>query len=345
MSILTETLLHKYNLAYILLDTQLHMLEYGGAMWSDINEEAELTELVPELTGCEDILQSILDQDIPDFEMEDINRYKNDEVIYLTIHIALYQPQDGTVQLLITLQDMSRYARTQQTLTQQRNELFLLKQSLDDTNQRLEYIMQRYVPHEVGKALMENRLMPSLGGETLEISTLFVDLRDYTRISEDQMPEETIEMLHVFMDITCTAIIDAGGVVVNYMGDAVMAVFNAPNPQPDHASRAVQAGVGMQLRGTENTHNRWGFHFGVGINTGSALIGNIGTQQHYQYTAVGDAVNTASRLCSHARPREILIGAETYRQMDDDCKNKAQALPAMTFKGKSKPLAVYSLNC
>lgn len=346
MIALTETLLCEYKISYILLDAQQQILEYGGNIFSKKDKSASLYELIPELMGCEDILQAILDKEIPNFEMEDINRYEDGEeedITYLTIHIEPYL-QYYEPQLLVTLQDMSRYARVQQSLTQQRNELFLLKQSLDDTNQRLKYIMQRYVPQKVGEALMNNRQMPSLGGNTQEITTLFVDLCDYTHISEQQTPEETLEMLHIFMDITCAAIIDAGGVVVNYMGDAVMAIFNAPDPLEEHASHAVKAAIDMQIHASQSLQNQWSFYFSVGINTGQALIGNIGTQQHYQYTAVGDVVNIASRICSHAHAGEILIGHETYLQANEINSIGVKALPPVTFKGKSKSIPVYSIT-
>ncbi|EDN72132.1 adenylate/guanylate cyclase [Beggiatoa sp. SS] len=205
--------------------------------------------------------------------------------------------------------------------------------------------MQYYVPREVGKALMEKRIVPKLGGEEREVTALFADLRNYTSISEQLTPNQTIEMLHVCLDIATTAIAESGGVVVNYMGDAVMAIFNAPNEQADHAQRAVQAGLTIQAMMAlyqQNTDNMIpSLHFGVGINTGMAVVGNIGAQWHYQYTAIGDTINVASRICSHARPNEVLIGTNTYAYVQNSI--TAQALAPLKFKGKSQEITVYQV--
>ncbi len=349
MSTLLPQLLHWHHIAYIILDAKQQLLDFGGeplCFPADVQLEAEdlsLEDLLPEMIGCEDILTDILEGNMPEFVMDNINRHdeNGDEIAYINVQIRRDNSQKEP-QLLISLSDTSQYARIQQTLTQQRNQLYLLKQKLDDSNQRLEYILERYVPREVAKALMENRLNADLGGQAQEVTILFVDLRDYTRISERQTPEQTIDMLHVFMEITCNAILDFGGVVVNYMGDAVMAIFNAPNPQKDHALRAVQAAISMQVKALNND-NQWGFSFGVGINTGKVLIGNIGSEQYHQYTAVGDEVNVASRICGHARPQEVLIGEKTLHETLKFAKIPTRALAPVTFKGKTKPLAVHTI--
>jgi len=338
-----------HRIAYIILNAKQELIKFGGdssCFPPDVDLETDnigFEDLLPEMVGCEDILSNILNGDMPEFIMDNINRYYDidEEITYINVQIRR-NDSAGEPELLISLSDTSQQTQIQQTLTQQRNQLYLLKQKLDDSNQRLEYILQRYVPREVGKALIENRLNADLGGKAQEITILFVDLRDYTRISEAQSPEETIDMLHIFMDVTCNAILEFGGVVVNYMGDAVMAIFNAPNPQPDHAFRAVQAAISMQMNALNN-ENQWCFRFGVGINTGTVLIGNIGSQQYHQYTAVGDGVNVASRICGHARPQEILIGEKTQHQALKFAKIPTQSLAPVTFKGKSKPLSIYSV--
>lgn len=350
---LFERLFQEQKIAYIVTDALCNVLHYGG----DINLlgnpdlSPTLLELIPELDGCEDLLQDILDGTLPNFQLENLNRISGSEITYINLVVLRYLSNEEDSQepfLLIVLSDMSAWTRIQQTLTQQHNDLKLLQQKLDETNQRLDFILQRYVPREVAKALLENRIAPELGGEVREISILFADLRNYTSISEQLSPSETIELLNVCLEIATTAISEAGGVVVNYMGDAVMAVFNAPNAQPDHAYRAVQAGLTMQklatlyqaLEGDHSTHPP--FYFGVGINTGDALVGNIGAQWHYQYTAIGDIVNVASRICGQAKPTEVLMGANTYAQVKHQV--IAQPLAPMKFKGKSQEMVTYRVT-
>jgi len=368
---LTRLFLTAHRMAYVLLDARFAVLGYGGdhsllhstpqSMAAPLAwlEQADWLTLMPELAGCEDILSDVLNGLLPQFELEQLNRTQaNGETRYLTLNVLRYPPLAGPEAclpddvpsnpplLLVTLNDISDWTCTQQVLTQQRNELRLLQASLDDTNKRLEFIMQRYVPKEVARALMENRILPDLGGEARTISAIFVDLRNYTGLSEQLSPSETIDMLHVFLEVVCSAIVAEGGVVVNYMGDAVMAIFNAPDAQNDHAWRAVRAGLRMQATALTHT-TRSGkllppLHYGVGINTGPALVGNIGALQHYQYTAVGDSINVASRICSQAQAGEVLIGPNTHAVLAG-CIH-AQALPPMMLKGKRQVLTIYRVD-
>lgn len=354
MRTLLQLLLIQQKIGYVITDHNITVLDYGGEptiLDESLNQSTSLSllDFIPELNGCEDILQDILDGRLPKFQLENLNRtLPNEQLQYLDLTILRYIPTMSSEihpQLLVILADTTTCAITQQALTQQRNELSLLKQSLIDSNQRLEYILQYYVPREVGKALMENRIMPKLGGDEREITVLFADLRNYTSISEKLTPNQTLSMLHVYLDIATSAIAEVGGVVVNYMGDAVMAIFNAPDEQPDHAMRAVQAGLTIQamaeLYQKQQDENLPSLHFGVGINTGMALVGNIGAQWHYQYTAVGDTVNVASRICSHARADQVLIGANTYAYASNCV--IAEALPPLKFKGKSQEMTVYQV--
>lgn len=350
---LTQLIFREKKIAFIVVDPQLAIIEWGGelAIFSDFSEiPSDLLELLPELTGCEEILQEVLTGSLPSFQLENLNRSTaTEEINYLNVQVLRYVPQKPeSPLLLVTVADTTALSQIQQALMQQRNELSLLQERLKDTNERLEFILQRYVPREVGKALMENRIIPELGGEVRKVTVLFADLRNYTGISERLTPMETIEMLHVCLDIASTAIAEAGGVIVNYMGDAVMAIFNAPNDQVDHADRAVRAGLNMQTLSNcyQQQPTACGkippFHFGVGINTGFALVGNIGARWHYQYTAVGDTINVASRICSYAQPQEVLIGANTYADLKGNI--TAEALPPVKLKGKSEEITVYRVQ-
>jgi adenylate cyclase len=327
---LIQLLLREQKIGYAIVDFQLTVLAYEGqsSLFNrhEGTKKLHLLDLVPELIGCEDLLEEILQGELPRFELENLNRTDSaNNIHYITVAILrhIWEHTEQPI-LLVTLTDTSEWVKTQQMLTQQRNEVSLLKQNLADTNQRLEFILQRYVPKEVGVALMEKRILPELGGEAREVSVLFADLRNYTSISEKQTPKETIDMLNICMDIASTAIAEAGGVIVNYMGDGIMAIFNAPDKQPNHAQRAVKAGLTLQkIAKLYQQHEK------------------IEAQWHYQYSAVGDTVNVASRICSHAKPGEVLIGANTYSQVKNSV--FAKALPATQFKGKSEALVTYQV--
>jgi adenylate cyclase len=350
---LFKLLLHKQHTAYLLMNRECEVVQSCGNFLNfALSEEClidsrDVFDFIPELIGCDDILLDILDGNLSDFELENLNRINSqEELFYLNIYILPYQPLQGEKLLLIILKDTTEWTKIQQTLTQQRNELHLLQQDLAQTNQQLEFILQHYVPREVSKGLLEKRITPELGGELREVTVLFADLRNFTSTSEKFSPRQIVEMLHIYLNLASEAIEDAGGVIVNYMGDAVMAVFNAPNLQLDHGLRAVRAGLIMQLKASQyhatQTQDIPSMFFGVGINTGLAVMGNIGAQWHYQYTAIGDSVNVASRICSHARAGEILIGTNTYETV----KHHIQATPfeqPLKFKGKSCETMVYKV--
>ncbi len=351
---LFKVLLNEQKIGYVIIDHSFTVLEYAGnplVLANQSNSPLQVFDIIPELSGCEDILQDVLNGISSRFNLENINRtLPNKEIYYFSLVILRYTstPNNSSIppQLLAILTDTTTAAQAEQILTQQRNELSLLKHNLNDTNQRLEHILQYYIPREVGKALMENRIIPKLGGEEREITILFADLRNYTSISEKLTPNETIEMLHVCLDIASTAIAEAGGVIINYMGDAVMAIFNAPDEQLDHARRAVQAGLTIQAMTaqyqTQSNKLSQPLHFGVGINTGIALVGNIGAQWYYQYTAVGDTINVGSRICSYAKENQVLIGINTYTHIQDII--TASILPPLKFKGKSQKMTVYHVT-
>jgi len=137
------------------------------------------------------------------------------------------------------------------------------------------------------------------------VTVLFSDIRNFTTMSASLSPPEVVEMLNIYFSRACEPILKQGGMVDKFIGDAVMAVFGAPAPQPDHARRAVAAALAMmekakgfqawmEQRFPDRGFNN--FRVGVGLHSGEAIIGNIGTPKRFEFTAIGDTVNTASRL-------------------------------------------------
>ncbi|WP_140048536.1 adenylate/guanylate cyclase domain-containing protein [Thioflexithrix psekupsensis] len=349
---LLDRLLVEQKTVYLLANRELSVIAQGGTcvLFTGIVLPADLLDLIPELVGCEDIIEEIFLGQLADFQLENLNRSDDDNnTHYLNVTLVCHQEEEHRF-LLIIISDNTPYTKTQQILTQQRNELSLLKHRLDESHQQLEFILQHYVPHQVSRALIEQRINPTLGGEVREVTLLFADLRNYTRISEQLTPTETIELLHLCLDMAVSAIVDAGGVILNYMGDAVMAIFNAPDDLPHHAAHAIRAGLNLQETAKVYQEQRLfklpydlPVHFGVGINTGEAVVGNVGAGGHYQYTAIGDTVNVASRLCSHARGGQVLVGEKTYFSVAQQ-RVRATALPSIQFKGKSHSLTVYEIE-
>jgi adenylate cyclase len=173
------------------------------------------------------------------------------------------------------------------------------------TRQRLRQVFSRYVADEVVERIMASGKLPDLGGEALNVTVLFADIRNFTSISERLSAHEVVEMLNAYFSSICEPILEFGGTVDKFIGDAVMAVFGAPAPQPDHARRALSAALAMATRAREfqvQMAERFSgkglpeFHIGIGLHSGEAVVGNIGSPKRLEYTAIGDTVNIASRL-------------------------------------------------
>ncbi len=170
---------------------------------------------------------------------------------------------------------------------------------------RLRHLFGRYVSEEVVEKLLATGARPDLSGEVYRVTVLFSDIREFTTIYESLPPAQVVEMLNRFFSLACEPILAAGGTVDKFVGDAIMAVFGAPAPLPDHARRALQAALGMVAVATEfqgwmtrrfSGHDLPPFRIGIGLHTGEAIVGSIGSPKRLEYTAIGDTVNTASRL-------------------------------------------------
>jgi len=205
----------------------------------------------------------------------------------------------------------------------------------------------RYISPQIAKEIVSRADAGDLrlGGEQREVSVLFADIRGFTTISEQLSPEATVEMLNTYLSAVSDAVVRHDGIVNKFGGDNIMAVWNAPQSQPEHALLAVKAAWEAQQKVAElrqSDSRRFPVQFGIGINTGIALAGNVGSVGRTEYTVIGDSINTASRICSSAPGGEIWIGADTYNQTKDYI--ETEELEAQKLKGKSAPIKVYRIT-
>lgn len=213
---------------------------------------------------------------------------------------------------------------------------------------RVTNIFGRYVaPQVVNELLKEGGDSMKLGGIRKEISVLFVDIRGFTPMSEKAQPEEVVEILNDYLELCSASIFQFGGTLDKFIGDATMAIFNAPLNLENHALKAVQTAWAMK-QGAEvlriKLEERFGrsVQFGIGVNTGYAVVGNIGSKRRMDYTAIGDTVNTSARLESNAKPGQILLSQTTYELVKDHV--SATYLGEITVKGKTNGVPVYQLD-
>jgi adenylate cyclase len=177
----------------------------------------------------------------------------------------------------------------------------LLYAATNRARARLRESFERYLPPAVIERLVDADTLPELGGERREISVLFTDVASFTTFSEGRDPQELAEIANQYFDGVCGAVFAQEGNVNSFMGDGVLAFFGAPQAQPDHADRAVAAALGINRFAEQfsRDQNARGVNFGhtrVGIHTGIAFVGNVGAKQSMKYTALGDMLNTGSRL-------------------------------------------------
>jgi class 3 adenylate cyclase len=205
-------------------------------------------------------------------------------------------------------------------------------------------IFERYVAPPVVERLLSNPGMSTLGGARQQITALFADVRGFSTLAEVTPPETLVRILNHHFDLAAKAILDEEGTLDKFMGDAVMAFFNAPLIQPDHVLRAARAAMAVQrIIAEESTRlpQAARLTFGVGIATGEAVVGNLGSRQLMNYTVVGDCVNLARRLQENAQGGQVLADGLTYQRIQD--KVQARALGDMRVKGRSSPLPVFEL--
>jgi PAS domain S-box-containing protein len=203
-------------------------------------------------------------------------------------------------------------------------------------------LFERMVSPAVIEQLDPNSLQ--LGGRKAEISILFADIRGFTSFSERMSPEALVSVLNKYLAAAAEAVLDEEGTVDKFLGDAVMAWFNAPIPQPDHTLRAVKAALAIRCS-LERLHQvlppelRLGF--GVGIHLGEAVLGLIGTEKKLEYTAIGDSVNTTKRLQENASAGQILISQAAYERVAGQV--EVRPVEAIHAKGKREPIPVYEI--
>ncbi|MFZ3131537.1 MAG: adenylate/guanylate cyclase domain-containing protein, partial [Desulfosporosinus sp.] len=212
---------------------------------------------------------------------------------------------------------------------------------------RVTGIFGRYVSKAVVQEILSSKEEIKVGGIRKDITLMFVDIRGFTPMSEKMEPEDIINLLNEYLDLCSRAVFAFEGTIDKFIGDGVMSIFGAPIEQKDHPERAVRAALQMQresVKLAEGLLKRYGrsVSFGIGLNSGPAVVGNIGSQDRLDYTAIGDTVNLAARLESNAKPGQILISKETYERIKD--KFRVTPLDPIKVKGKEKLVEIYQVE-
>ena len=205
--------------------------------------------------------------------------------------------------------------------------------------QQIKKQFEHYLDPRQVKKLQDDPSSLVLGGERRYCTFLFTDVRGFTAMSEKLEPEQVTEIMNKALTIQADAVKEYGGMVDKYIGDAMMAIFNAPIDLPEHEHVAILCAKQIQQKIQEAN---LGVEIGIGVNTGHAVVGNMGSNTRFDYTAIGDAVNLAARLESSTKEvgRDIVIGYDTVK----NCNIYVDKLKDIFVKGKEKPIQIYTLD-
>ncbi len=206
----------------------------------------------------------------------------------------------------------------------------------------------QYVPHEIVDLMLDSGEMPRFGGEHRVMTVLFSDIRGFTTYCEMRSPEEVVEQLSEYLTAMVEVVFEHGGTLDKFVGDEIMALYGAPYYFDDHALRACRTAIGM-LERLRDLHKKWEaegkplLRFGVGINTGRMIVGNLGSKQLLDYTVIGDNVNIGARLegTNKRYGTSILISESTYEEVAGQV--IAREIDMVRVKGKTQPLRIYEL--
>lgn len=346
---LWKVILRELKIAYALFDAEQHIIEHDAllAAWLAGEQQnligAHMLDVFPEFFGQECALTEIRAGQSNYIQIENVNRVlSSGQTRYFTL-TAMACPPGVAADFVIVVADMTEQGNYLQELTQNRNELRLLRRRLSRLNEQLDFLLKHYLAPDVAEALIKGELQPELGGVVREASILFADARNFTTISEKLPPERIMVIINDYLNVIANAIDYHGGTINQFQGDSVMAIFNTHNDQPDHAIRAVKAGIDLQRAILAHQEQRPKderlFHFGVGIHSGPVIIGNSGARWRYTYTAIGDTTNLAARITAAVPAYEVWISQVTYNQLNGAF--NVAPLSLTQFKGKGYHTQIY----
>ncbi|MDH5505709.1 MAG: GAF domain-containing protein [Anaerolineae bacterium] len=268
---------------------------------------------------------------------EHISAVRDTDKAIIGLEITPNLPERGQLDLRFNLSPLKDHAQNSQGVAI----------VLDDMTEQKRLEGQRRLFAKMVSPAVIDQLDPdklALGGRHAQVTALFADIRGFTSFSEKFNPEELVSVLNRYLAASADSVLAHEGTIDKFMGDAIMAWFNAPIPQEDHALRAVKAALGIRdgiLALHKELPKEAHLSFGVGIHYGDVVLGLVGTEQRLDYTAIGDSVNTAKRIQENSAAQQILISEQVYKQIKNNI--LVNEVEPVVAKGKSKPITVYEV--
>jgi class 3 adenylate cyclase len=350
---LSSILTQKQQIGFILLDEQLvvlHASDWIESAWQ-VNSPAlvgnRIMQAFPELLRMEAPLSNLIANQgesiiIPKIHHEELNGPGK----YYSLEIEPFYEFGAS--LMISVTNITKQVQQEWCLKQQRKDLFLLSTQLDDANTLMSDVLHHLLPKSVANTVIETKSPPKPGGNLRKETTiLFADMRNFTPVAEKLEPEQAVAVLNAYMTVIVQAIRRHQGTIIQIVGDMVMATFNLPDEMDDHAQRAVIAALDIRdslekYVEEERASDVPALGFGIGICTGIATAGYLGSDARYRYSVVGDVTNIAFHLCSRAAAGQIILSHETLMQLDN--RYLIKPLGLVNLKRRKSPLRVYELQ-
>ena len=261
-----------------------------------------------------------------------------------------FQPRAVSVEQASFFRDLAALAQTElnlmDLLTMQK-ELRARKAELEQHNEFVRGIFGRYVTDQVAHSLLSSPKGLKLGGERRYLTILMSDLRGFTTMSERVAPEQMVDLINRYLARMIPIIEEHGGTIDEFIGDAILVLFGAPAEQPDHAAKAVACALRMQLALAELNREMLAeggqeLHMGVGVHTGDAIVGNIGSDRRMKYGVVGSAVNLTARIQSFCVAGQTLVSRATYRAIEPIARMDGHL--RVKLKGYDRPVSIYEIG-
>lgn len=349
---ITQLTTERHQVGYALIDEALNIVDYNSALpqWAMTPQESwhntPVTEMFPELFGSEETLQQMVLDD-PTYLLPVVHRQlENGNEVYIRLEIE--RTTNFSVHYILTVTDITHHITQEQAVQQQRNELKLLTGQVSYLNDQLAYVLKRFVPEKVAENIIRTQKLPQPGGEMRANATLlFADMRNFTGAVESLSPEGTLDLLNQYLTVLAEPIWEYDGSVIQIVGDMIMASFNVPSSQPDHALRAIKAAWDMKDRIEtfieQGANNLAPLRFGYGIHTGIVTAGYLGVKERYRYAVVSDATNVAFHLCSRALGGQVILSQTTLNELKQN-QVAVSLLGEAQLKRRKEALPIYQLD-
>ncbi len=265
-----------------------------------------------------------------------------------TLCIGDRAPRDFSLEQIVVLKSLAAIAEDQINLidtVKLHSQLFDAKQELQNMNTYIRKALGCYATEEVARSVMTNSGKLELGGQKRPVSILLSDIRGFTSFSEKFPPETVVEVLNRYLDVMVDVIYKHGGIIDAFIGDGILVIFDSQR-FPDHAARACQTAIEMQRAMRQVNQANLGkgvgdLEMGIGINTGDAVVGNIGSQKRMKYSVIGQTVNLAARIESLTIGGQILISDATEEQVKDRVRIDGRL--RVKVKGLNAPIQIHEI--